>query len=461
MKSSIIVFCVCFLSVVKISLAQNNIECKTKLSFFHEYVKAKNFDRAYEPWEFVRDSCPEQSIAIYTDGEKILKHKIKNVNNGKQKEFIEVLLKLWEKRKDYFSSQTPKGVYSVKAFQLMYDYRKMLQKTNDELYHGFDSAFKLDKEAFTNPKSLYTYFSLLVELHVEGKKTLKEVFDKYDDINEKIETEVKNYSLKLNKLIEKENDSLILTHKEKQRKASYESYLKNYDLISNNLSKIIDEKADCLNLIPLYNKDFEVKKTDSVWLKRAVNRLYYKECARDPLYEKLVKAYDRVAPSAETKIYVVTVLIKNGKTKEVDKYLAQAYNLETDVFKKSRLAYKIGLILKKKRSYAQARSYFRRSLKLNPSNGKPHLAIAAMYAASANECGNDNFNKRAVYWLAAKEAKKASRIDPTLKRVTQQFVSRYFALAPSKEQIFICTCSGKEIKIPCWINKSITVPKIN
>ena len=29
----------------------------------------------------------------------------------------------------------------------------------------------------------------------------------------------------------------------------------------------------------------------------------------------------------------------------------------------------------------------------------------------------DNFNKRAVYWLAAeKEARKAARVDPTLKK---------------------------------------------
>ncbi len=461
MKSSIVIFCICFLSVINISVAQSKMECKTKLSFFHEYAKAKNFDRAYGPWKFVRDSCPKLSMATYTDGEKILQHRIKNVDSDKQKKIIVALLELWKKREDYFPNQTPKGVYSVKAFQLMYNYRKVLQKSNDELYNGFDNAFKLDRKTFTNPKGLYTYFSLLVELHNEGKKTLKEVFDKYDDINEKIETEVKNYALKLNKLILKESDRLILTRKEKQRKASYESYLKNYDLISNNLGKIINEKADCLSLIPLYAKDFEINKTDSIWLKRAVNRLYYKECTNDPLYEKLVKAYDRVAPSAETKIYVVTVLINNGKTKEVTKYLAQAYDLETDPFKKSRLAYKIGLILKKKRSYAQARSYFRRSLKLNPSNGRPHLAIAAMYAASANKCGNDNFNKRAVYWLAAKEAKKASRVDPTLKKATQQFVLRYLALAPSKEQIFICACSGKEIKIPCWINESITVPKIN
>ena len=44
---------------------------------------------------------------------------------------------------------------------------------------------------------------------------------------------------------------------------------------------------------------------DAVWLKRAVSRMYYKECTDDPLYEKLVKSYDEaVPPSADTKVFV-------------------------------------------------------------------------------------------------------------------------------------------------------------
>ena len=83
-----------------------------------------------------------------------------------------------------------------------------------------------------------------------------------------------------------------------------------------------------------------------------------------------------------------------------------------------------------------------------------------MYAESANNCGDTNFNKRAVYWLAAKEATKASRVDPTLKAITAQTLKRYEALAPSKSDIHECACSGKVIDISCWINDKIIVPEI-
>ena len=78
-----------------------------------------------------------------------------------------------------------------------------------------------------------------------------------------------------------------------------------------------------------------------------------------------------------------------GKSNEALKFFKQSLELETDTYKKSKKSYKIGLILKKKGSYGQARTYFNQALKLNPSNGNPHLAIAAMYNSSANNWQNN------------------------------------------------------------------------
>jgi len=86
-----------------------------------------------------------------------------------------------------------------------------------------------------------------------------------------------------------------------------------------------------------------------------------------------------------------------------------------------------------------------------------------MYAESAKDkgCGKDNFHQRAVYWLAAEEAKKASRVDPTLQSSVKAYVDNYLAKAPTKEEIFLSGLAGKTIKIGCWINRSIKVPTID
>ena len=298
----------------------------------------------------------------------------------------------------------------------------------------------------------------MVDLYDAGKKPAQDLFNKYDDVAEKVEEEVKNYSGKLNKLVVKEDAGTTLTSKENRYKKSYSSFLRAYDLISGNIDAKLGKRANCENLIPLYQRDFEEYKNDAVWLKRSVSRMFYKECTDDPLYEKLVKAYDEVSPSADTKVFVAGILIKNGKTSEAESYFKEAYDLESDTFKKAKLANRIGLILKKKGRYGQARGYFRNSLKLNPSNGRPHLSIAAMYASSANSCGDTTFNKRAVFWLAANEARKAARVDPTLKSSAAKSVANYIARAPSKADVFSAANSGQTIKIGCWIGLSVTVP---
>ena len=444
---------------VNVSFGQDE-ECMTNLSIFHEYVKGKNFDAAIEPWTKVRKACPNFNIAIYSDGEKILDYKIENATGTDTANYINDLIKLWDERGEHFPDKTPKGEYLAKGCQLTYDNKDILGKTDQDIYDCFDKAYHYDKDSFTNPKSLYTYFSLIVDLFDAKKKTDAELFDKYDDVVDKIEEEVKNYSEKLNKLIEKEEAGTELTKKEGSYKNYYESYLKAYDQISSGIDQKLGDRANCTNLIPLYEKDFEANKDNALWLQRAAGKMSEKECTDDPLFFKLVNAYHNLSPSANSAYYLGILKDKDKKSSEALEFYKQALDLETDNFKKSKLAYRIGLKLKSRGNYSGARNYFRNALTYNPSNGRPYLSIAAMYAASANDCGDDAFNKRAVFWLAADEAKKASRVDPTLNRDAAQTAENYLSKAPTKSDIFSKGNSGQTIKIGCWIGASVVVPSI-
>jgi tetratricopeptide (TPR) repeat protein len=460
MKTKITLLLAALFIGLNIGFAQQDEECMTKLSIFHEYVKAKNYDAAYEPWMAVRNKCPKFNYAIYVDGEKILTDKIEKASGTDKATYLNDLIKLWAEKGEHFPSKTPKGEYGAKACQLMYDNRDVLNKTSEELYACFEAAYLADKATFTNPQSLYTYFSLMVDLFDAGKKPAEDLFNKYDDIVGKVEEEVKNYSESLNALIEKEAAGTELTSKEVQYKAYYESYLSNYDLIAAGIDEKMGTRANCEILIPLYQKGFEENKTDAEWLQSAMNMMYQKECTDDPLFVKIVEQKNSIAPDANTAFYVGILKDKQGKPNEAITYYKQAISLETDNFKKANLNNKIALKLKAKGSYSQARTFFREALKLNPSNGRPYLSIAAMYAASANDCGDTNFNKRAVYWLAADEAKKAARVDSKLSGAAAQSAASYMAKAPSKAEIFSAGNSGEVIKIGCWIGASVTVPKM-
>ena len=447
-----------FFSITVVS-AQNEKDLET-LSIFSELVKAKNYTAAYTPWMEIRSRNPKFNKAIFIYGERILDYKIDNSEGEEKISFIKDLLKLWEERKAVFPNVTPTGTYLAKACQLEYEYSALLNKTNTALYLAFENAYTTDNKTFTNPKSLYTYFSLMVDLYDDSQKTAQELFSKYDDISEKIEYEVKNYTNKRNAFLDEEGAVKELNKNDARKLKLYDSYLRAYDKIAGSIDTKLGARANCENLIPLYERDFEAFKNDGIWLQRAMNRMYAKGCNDDPLFVQIVEQKNALEPNADTAFYLGILKDKAGKSSEALSFYNQAVELESDKFEKSKILYKIATNFKKKGRYGQARSYYMKVLRANPSMGRAHLAIAAMYAKSANNCGTDNFSKRAVYWLAAKEAAKSGRIDPTMKKSASKSIANYEAKAPTKSEIFSSGRAGQVIKIECWIQRSVTVPSL-
>jgi len=430
--------------------AQSTEEDMNTLSIFSEYAKAKNYDAAFTPWMELRQRNPKFNRAIYTYGERILKDKIKKSSSTEKAGFVNDLLKLWDERLQYFPAKTKKGDFLSKKAQLMYDNRTTIGAGNQAIYDAFQKAYTEDEKTFTNPKALYTYFSTLVDLHNAGAAPVQDVFNKYDDITDKIDRETNNYSKKLSDLLSKE-ESGTLTSKEGRVKKSAESFLKAYDKISGSIDSKLGILANCENLIPLYNKDFEQMKSDEQWLRRAAGRMSAKECTTDPLFFKLVNALHNVNPSADSAYYLGILKDKEGNQTEAINYYNQAIDLQTDGVAKAKILKKIAVKFKKSRKYGQARSYYMKALEANPSDVRPYLYIAQMYAASANNCGTDNFNKRAVFWLAASMARKGG---------SSSTAANYMAKAPQKNEIFSKGNAGQKISIGCWIGRSVTVPKL-
>lgn len=439
--------------------AQNEQDLQS-LSIFSEYVKSKNYEAAYSPWMELRNRNPKFNKAIFVYGERILNHKIKTTTGAEQVTFINDMIKLWKERADFFPAVTPKGTYLAKACQLQYDNRKELGLTKEQLYTLFGEAYTADSKTFTNPKSLYTYFSLVVDMYDAGNIPAQDLFNMYDEITEKVENEVKNYTNKRNAFLNEDGEPKELSRIETSKLKSYNSYLDAYEKISSSIDTKLGTRANCENLIPLYTRDFEVFKNDGLWLQRAMNRMYAKDCNDDPLFVKIVEQKNMLEPNADTAFYLGILKEKAGQASEALNYYNQAVELETDNFAKSKILFKIATNFKNKGQYGQARSYYMKSLKFNPSLGKAYLAISAMYAKSANNCGTDNFSKRAVYWLAANEAAKAARVDPNMSKNAAKSIANYKAKAPQKSEIFSSGRAGQTISIGCWIQRSVTVPNL-
>lgn len=432
-----------------------NPECMTNLSIYAEHAKVKNYDAAYEPWKMVYESCPDINKANFSYGEKILSHKVKNSSGTDKDGYIQDLMSLYDNSLKYFPNKFSKAGVAIDKALLMYD-NKMA--SDEQLYTMLDKAFKEDKKNFKNPKALYLYFSSLVDLHSANKKDLQEVFDIYDDVTEKVGEENKKLKDVVNKLLPK--DSLgTLTSKEKRQLKAATINSKSYGKIAGSIDSKLGALADCGNLIPLYEKSYEAKKGDVSWVKRAVGRMFSKECTDDPLFSKMVELQAELDPSADVYLYLGTLKQKSGDSKGAIADFNKAVELETDSYKKSNILYKIATTVRRS-SKSQAKNYALKAINANSSQGKAYLLIANLYATSANDCGTTPFEKRAIYWKAADMARKAGRVDPSLSGRASQSASSYDAKAPTKEMIFSSGMAGKTVSFSCWVGGSVKVPSL-
>jgi hypothetical protein len=276
-------------------LAQaQNPECMTNLSIYAEHAKVKNYDAAYAPWKMVYENCPAINKANFSLGERILSHKIENSTGAEKDKYVQELMSLYDNSIKHFPTKYSAAEIAIDKSLLKYD-NKMA--SDAELYQMLDKAFKEDSEHFTNPKALYLYFSSLVDLHNAGQKELQDVFDTYDDVTEKIEMENKTLTDQITKLLPKE-DAGTLTKKEESQLRVATTNSESYGKIASSIDSKLGALADCSNLIPLYQKSFDQKKDDIKWVKRAVGRMFGKECTDDPLFRKLFEAQLALEPSA-------------------------------------------------------------------------------------------------------------------------------------------------------------------
>ncbi|MBZ9632175.1 tetratricopeptide repeat protein [Salegentibacter sp. LM13S] len=437
--------------------AQSN-DCATMAALAYDDAKAKNYDAAYEPLMKVREECPKYSLATFQYGERALNYKIENAEGAEKEQFIEELISLWEERLELFPNKTSKGKIYSDIAQLRYDHKL---GTKEELYNAFDKVYVEDRENFTSPKGLYAYFDLMVEMQDAGDRELQDVFDSYDKVLAKIEEEENDAAERLAPLLKKQEEGEDLTAKEKKQINYAEINLKNYNLVKGSINAKLGARADCDNLIPLYNKDFEEKKSDVNWLQNANARLSAKDCTEDPLFFQVSEALHQLEPSANSAYSLGQLAEADGDRAKALEYYNEAAELEEDPNDQARIYYRIASNYKERGSFSQARNYYRKALNAKPSLGNAYLQISNMIAQSANNCGETSFDKRAVYWLAADYAARAARVDPSIASNANQTATAYRGRAPQKSDVFQQGRSaGEAIQIGCWIGETVRIPQM-
>lgn len=458
-KNSIFLFfALLAFSILSAQSDESDIDCTRELSFFDQTARIKDYDAALSHYENLVDHCPpDLNAAIYQHGNRMFTHFIEESKTPEEKKKnVLAYIDNYSKLKEHFPEKTS-GNFETRIAQLKLDNDI---GTLEEQYQAFDDAWKKDADAFTDPKALYSYFSLLIDLQDEGKRSLEDSFRKYDEVMNKIESEEAKRVEEAQVLREKQEEGEKLTKNEKTTLSNAETYLSNYMKIKESIDTKIGTRADCDNLIPLYSKNFDENKTDAEWLKLAAHRLSEKKCTEGDLFYNITEALHDLEPSAKSAKYLGQLAGHKNEMSKALEYYKQSAELESKKLDKAKIYFMIANIYKKQSQLSQARNFYRKALQNNPALGNAHLQIASMYAQSVNDCGETDFEKRAVYWVAAREAEAAARVDPSVKSTANQSAEAYRGRAPQAKDIFNEDMAGKTIQIKCWINESVKVPNL-
>ena len=449
-KITFILAAIVLLSSTK-AVSQTSQNCNVSYNLFKGEVQTKKYDTAYPKLLSLMTNCPKLSVNIYKFGDRLAKAKFKSAVN--KTEFTDLIKKIYDQRLQYFAKKDVAKVHS--------DYATFLAKnklaSDDEIFSLLEKAYAVDPSRM-GVKNIYKYFQGVTDRNKDTNA--QKVFDTYDDVLESVGKKLEYYSKKLVVINKKVDNGETL---EKRDKTNLNAYSKNstaLGMVESGLDNIIVELSTCDRLVPLYTRDFEANKTNAKWLKRAVSRMYAKECTEDPLYETLVEAYVAADPSPAASVFFAGILYKKGKETEAMEYYKQAVDQEPDTFEKAKNLYKIAQLFAKKGRKSQARNYARQALKNNPNFGKAYLLIAGLYATSVNQCGSSEFEKRMVYTAALRQAQRAAAVDPSIASKAGKYIRNYKANEPSRTLLFTQTIeAGSSHTIKCWINETVKVSK--
>ncbi|MGJ8746042.1 tetratricopeptide repeat protein [Polaribacter sp.] len=417
-------------------------DCTIKYNLFKGDYQSKKYDDAYTNWIHLMDNCKDLSVNIYKFGADLAEKIRKDPALAKR---------VYEQRLQYFPKDNPAKVHSDYADYLLDN--KL--GTDAEVFALLEKAYSIDPTKM-GVKNLYVYFQGITDRNKDANP--QKVFDTYDDVLENVNLKLEGYAKKLYAITEGDT-AKVLDKRDAYLVRAYTVNSKALGTVEGGLDAIISGIATCERLVPLYQRDFEKNKSNSVWLKRAVSRMYNKGCQSESLYETLARAYAEAAPSPDSYTFLAGILEKNGDPTGASQMRDKAFSLETDPIKKAKYKLKFAQTAKDNGQSSKARSLAREAISLNPTYGKAYLFIARLYQSSVNSCGNDEFEKRMVYVAALNMAQRASSVDPGVSSEARSYINSYRGNIPSQKVIFTAGITpGSRYTIKCWIGETVTVP---
>ncbi len=440
----------------------DSVKCRENLYIYYELAKSKNYAEAYDQgWKYVFDNCPASSKNNVIYGPYVVEAKIKAEKDPAKKEELKALLfKVYDKRMELYPDDEA-YVLERKGLDMLQHY----PDSNKAAYDMFKRALELSNEhsaAFYN-----AYFIAAARLFNDKVFEITDVFQAYNVVQEGLEYNNNVLNRQIKELKDKQEAGTI-TDKEKAELEKAERELERFDAVVTNNEKILGPIATCDKLKLIYNEEtFEANKADATWLRRAAKMLAREregddgemvDCTDDPIFFKIAEALYTLEPSPTSARAVGIIALKNNNNSKAIEYFKEAANLEVDPKKQADDYYRIASTSLRLGRLSDAKTYAQKAANAKSGWGAPYLIIAQAYAGSDGNCGNNIFEKKAVYWAAIDKLNYAKSIDGSVSSKANQLINNYKQQLPTKDVLFqLGIKEGDKHTIGCTVNETITV----
>lgn len=422
-------------SAAELAAAQDK-DYMSNYTLYKQFYEQKDYKSALGPWRKVFHFYPKSSENLYIHGiymyqsfvDKATDRKIKNA-------YLDSLMQVYDKRIKYFDKKgynlgrqgTDYLKYTLNNDENMSDEQKKVVLKKG--YGYVSESVKLQGDDSEDIVLLLMMQSTR-GLYGLGEFGKEKVIESYD-ITSKI----------INKHLEKDPNNADLT----------------------NIRDLIDQvfqssgAADCDALISIYEPKFDVIASNIDDLKKMIRMLDRQNCTASPLYAKASEKLYELEPSAEAAYNMARLFVKAENRDKAEGYYKQAIELEKDPGNISKYYYELAAVVWTSNPQ-QARTYLKKAIDNNSSNGRAYLLLGDVYAHNAKSYGENDFEHVTVYWVAVDYYAKAKKADPSVESDANERINSYSQYFPSKEDIFFNGLTvGQSYSVGGWIGESTTV----
>lgn len=446
---------------------EDSATCRENLYIYYELARKKQWLEAYDSWKYVYENCPASSKNNFIYGPYIVDAKIDEAEKAKDEasalKFKKMLMDVYDGRNQYFP-----GKEGYVAARKGLDMLKHFPDSNQAAYDLFNTALELDGPE--QSAAFYNYFFVTAaRLFNEKAFEVGDVFTAYNKVMEGIEVNNNALNTTIAELTYKvDSQGVTLDPKEERELKKAERELDRYTKVESNIEKILGPIATCDKLNLIYNEEtFAANQTDTLWLKRATKMLQkerkneegeYEDCTDNPIFFKISDALYKLQPSAPSARAMFLMAYRDNNYSGAAQYIKEAIEFEIDPLKRAKDYNKLASVYLKMGSLAAAKSAALRSAGLDRSSGDAYVILATVYAAADGTCGNNVFEKKAVYWAAIDKLEYAKSIDSSVSSKANRLINIYRQQLPDKGVSFqLGHTNGEKYTIGCFINETITV----